>query len=579
MPGFFVSDHQIQIGLQNARPDYCVQERLSLQGQTVARHTLKKFMADKAFCQDDDFVYVLDGVVLNKKALFEKYGADDMQSLLRNMYLASGETFFSELRGPFSGAFFDKMQKKWLVFTNHIGDHPIFYYLEEGFFCAGSQINYLLDACRAAGKKLTFDESAAYQMLTFAFMADDSTYAKQIKRLRGGTYLVVTDGKAEVKEYHIFRKDPRRFADKTDEELVEILDKGFRHAVELEYDKDREYGYRHLADLSGGLDSRMNVWVAHEVGNAHLQCITYCQANTMDERIAKEIAEHWGDELLVKPLNDVSFLYDIDRIVALNAGLSLYSGITGGLRMLESLNTDRYGMEHTGMVGDVVIGAWEVKKKRGKLVFPSGKYSEKLKDRLTEQVKTHHRNFQDDDLYLMYVRGFQGAANTHLIRQNFTEVASPFLNADFMQLCMDIPLERRRNHRLYKKWIISKYPQAAAYRWERTGAPVRTPRIVEILSKLMVKGPQKLLRMLGLAAMVKNCMDPFDHWLTVNEDLREYLDAYAETGFGRTGDAFPERLTEDMKNLYATGTAVEKTMVLTVLGSYKLYFGDEQERE
>lgn len=31
------------------------------------------------------------------------------------------------------------------------------------------------------------------------------------------------------------------------------VDRRFRHAVQLECEKDREYGYRHLTDLSGGL--------------------------------------------------------------------------------------------------------------------------------------------------------------------------------------------------------------------------------------------------------------------------------------------------------------------------------------
>lgn len=34
---------------------------------------------------------------------------------------------------------------------------------------------------------------------------------------------------------------------------------------------------------------------------------------------------------------------------------------------------------------------------------------------------------------------------------------------------MSIPLEYRMNHVLYKKWILSKYPDAAKFRWEKTG--------------------------------------------------------------------------------------------------------------
>lgn len=44
-------------------------------------------------------------------------------------------------------------------------------------------------------------------------------------------------------------------------DLIDMLDEKFRAVVKLEFDKDIEYGYKYLVDLSGGLDSRMTSWV------------------------------------------------------------------------------------------------------------------------------------------------------------------------------------------------------------------------------------------------------------------------------------------------------------------------------
>lgn len=571
MPGFFISNKKIKIELHNMYPENCKADSIEQKEQTIMRNTLDKFMMDKAFDEDNQYICILDGVLLNKRFLFKKYKVDTVEQLIKTLYELNGETYFKEFRGSFSGALFDKGKKKWIVFTNQIGDHPIFYYFSSNYFYAGSQVNYIIEACNVSNGKLTFDESAAYQMLTFAFMVDNSTFAKEIKRLRGGTYLVFCDGIMQIKEYFTFHKHQNRFENISETELIETIDQGFKKAVKLEYDKDDEYNYKHLCDLSGGLDSRMNMWVAHEISLRHMQCLTYCQANYLDEIIAKEIAQYWNDELLVKPLDDVSFMYDIDKIIQMNGGLSLYAGITGGMRMLESLNQNIYGVEHTGMIGDVVVGSFLLSKKNGIERYPSGRYSEKLVSHLPKTVCDYHKAFDDEEIYLMYVRCFHGAVNTHLIRQNYTEVASPFLDVDFLQLCLDIPADKRMNHKLYKKWIISKYPEAAKYRWEKTGALITESRMVGKLRRLVIKGPQKLMRMMGKDYLIHKGMNPLDYWLKKNQELQRYLDMYVEGCLASIKKEVTPKLYEDMRNLYRSGNVFEKSMVITVLGSFKLY--------
>lgn len=537
------------------------------------RHTLDKFMNDKAFVETDKLIIIVEGYLLNKAELFGAYAADSVASLAEQMYYHNGEQFFSEFRGAFSGVLYDKSKKVWLVFTNQSGDNALFYSYADTQFFAGSQVNYVIDACKAVKWPLTFDEEAAYQMLTFAFMADDSTYAKEIKRLRGGTYLRISEAGVELKEYHRFEKHPDRFSGKTEDELIEEIDKSFRYAVELEYRKDEEYGYRHLTDMSGGLDSRMNAWVAHSIKPRHLQLITYCKANYLDELISKEIANYWKDELLAKTLDDASFLYDIDEIVALNGGLSLYSGITGGKRMLESLNTEQYGLEHTGMIGDVVIGSFCRDYTDIKHQWPTGMYSEHFSERLNKTRFQYQDSYYDHEIYLIYSRGFQGAGNTIQIRKNFTEVAAPFMYPEFLQLCLDIPVGLRAQHKLYKKWIIAKYPDASAFRWEKTQGKITEKGLTAGLRKLVTHGPNKLCRMLGKASKISTGMNPLDYFIAHNKDLFDYLNNYAHEGFERLPKSISKQLVEDMRKLYYTGTVNEKTMVLTVLSSVKYYFG------
>lgn len=573
MPGFFVSNRRVKVELRNRYPERCVQEELNSAEVTAKRNTLNKFMLDKSLAEADDCIVIMEGYLLNKLALFEQYGVDNVADLAATMYRKKGDAFFSEFRGGFAGALCDKKLDKWLVFTNQSGDNPVFYAKTADGFYAGSQVNYVVDACKSAGVSLTFDESAAYQMLTYAFMTNDVTFSREIKRLRGGTYLYFQGGEGCVKTYHTFKKDPSRFASCTEDEMIEQIDRAFRAAVKLEYDKDREYGYEHLTDISGGLDSRMTTWVPYEMGYNPIQLLTYCKANYADELIAKEIAGYWKAPLLVKPLDDAAFLYDIDEVTFLNGGLSLYSAISGGNHMLRSMNMDRYGVEHTGMNGDVILGSWYRKVDDGQRRWPTGRYSNKLSHRLPESVLRYVESFDDHEIFMWYTRGFQGMANTYQIRKNYTEASSPFMNVEFMQVCMDIPVQYRMGHGIYKKWILAKYPQAAQFKWEKTNAKITESKLVGKLRHIFTNGPKKLLRMMGKASAISTVMVPFEYFLARNEKLRAYRDRYFEEGIAQLPISLPEQLKTDMRELYQTGTANEQSMVLTVLAAVKLYFG------
>lgn len=567
MPGFFSSSMPSKIYLNNKYPERCISETLIDEKITIKRNTLNKFMRDKAFLNNSSFACVSEGVILNLAHLLLEYKVSTINELIPCMYAKEGEAFFSKFIGSFAGVLYDKNKSLWIIWTNQVGDKPVFYYANTELM-AGSQVNYLIDAVRECGRQLSFDEQAAYQMLTFGFMEGDDTYAKEIKRLRGGQYLRYQYGKIDIKEYYSIQKQENRFKGCSQEEIIEKFDSLIRKASQLEYAKDDEYGYLHLADLSGGLDARMNMWVSHTVAQKHIQFITYGKANYLDELIAKQLAAFWNDEILIKPLDDVSFLYDIDDIVFLNAGLSLYSGITGGKRMLEQLNMEQYGIEHTGQLNGGIIGSYLTAIGGGK--EPTGMYSEKLSDRL---VNLHRDEYPDHEIYLLYTRGFRGVMNTQMIRSNYTEAYSTSTNPEVMSFCLDIPLKMRMNHSFYKEWILQKYPDAANYKWEKINAKITDGRLILLLRKYLIRAPRKFVRLLRRQQYINTGMNPLDYWLSRNEDLRNYLDTYEKSGYSYMPDGASEQLIRDMKQLYKTGTVSEKTMVLTVLASVKLYFG------
>lgn len=570
MPGFFVSNEQCKTNLYNLFPERCVAETLALPDGTVCRNTLHAFMQDKAFFSDDIGAIVSEGVLLNKMELFQKYGREDVNSLLRCMYDVRGEDFVLELSGPFSCALYIRSKELWLIYTNPIGDQTVYYALSGNRFYAGSQVNYVLDACKENGCPLTLDTQAAYEMLTFGYMESDRTYAAEVRRLRGGTYLRVCRGQAEIREYHRFEKHPERFAGKSEAEILEELDGAFRRAVELEYAKDEEYGLRHFAEISGGMDARMSMWVAHTAKPRHIQLLTYGMSDYLDERYSKRIAAHWQDELFIKTINDGSFFHDIDSNTFMLGGLSSYVGITGGRRALEALNTSMFGLDHTGQIGDAVIGCFCRSREEMLCGLPRKRNSERLSSRL--EKSDYHDSFSDHELYLIYTRAFQGACNTHQLRRNFIEPVSPFMDTYFLQLCMDIPMEMRTNRKLYNRWVIQFYPAAAEIPWEGTGGKITDNALQKAWHRLKKRGPDKMLELLGKGEKAHFGMNPLDYLSQKGMPQREHQDTYERKAFDTLPVALPDILKKDMEELYAVGSAGERCLVLTVLSALRLYF-------
>ena len=128
MPGFFgtISPENTVSPDIPVRPGL-VHERKQWQGNVLERHTPDRFMKDKPFFENEDYLILAEGVVLNRRHLQDKYNLEGFDETMVRMYHEFGEAFFNQFRGSFSGVFIDKKKDLCLVYTNHIGDKQVFY--------------------------------------------------------------------------------------------------------------------------------------------------------------------------------------------------------------------------------------------------------------------------------------------------------------------------------------------------------------------------------------------------------------------------------------------------------------------
>lgn len=532
------------------------------------KNLLNKFPEDIVYAQVEDFDCFFDGYILDKQELCSKYG----EKHWKNVFIKNCKNHIIEddYRGGFCG--FVAYEEETICFTDHLGNRPIYYYYQNNRLIISNNIGYIIEALRKNEVEPAFDENAAKYLISFGAMPDDTTFVRDVKRVLPGYKLYFKNNQVIKERY--YQIDNRKILKGiTENEAIEMLDVAFRRAIKREFDKDKEYGYRHLVDLSGGLDSRMVTWVAHDMGYTNQLNVTYSRSGYLDQKISQQIALDLKHQYLFSPLDDCNWVYDLDEIVKMNNGAALYTGITGGSRMLSLLDRRCFGLEHTGMVGDVIPSSFYKDETiaYGNPCFDLHRYSNRLSYGFDEKILKEYPN---QEIFALHTRGILCAASSYIIRQKYVETSSPFLDVDFVNTCMSLPFEYRKKHYIYLKWMEKKYPQATEYGWEKWGGV--KPKLSHIKYRRFVTA-KRLLRMKADSIFKRanrDNMAPFDCWYENDKQISSYYHEY----YTQNIELIPvsDNIRKDMKTLYEEGTATEKSMVLTVLGIYKNYFKESE---
>ena len=530
------------------------------------KNLLNKFPGDIVDAQGTDFDSFFDGYILSKSEICQKYGEDNWE----NTFIKNCDNHIIEedYRGAFCGFALFHEKNEIVCFADQVGNRSLYYFCEDDKLIIASRMDYILEVLNSEKIHYELDVNAVKYMLTFGAMIDDTTFVKSVKRVLPGHKVSFKDGNVTQMVYYQMDNQKIR-SDISENEAVELIDQAFRTAVKREFEKDKEYGYRHLVNLSGGLDSRMVCWVAHTMGYTEQLNTTYCRKGYLDHKIAERIAMDLKHQYLFMPLDDCNWVYDMDEIVHKNNGAALYTGIGGGNRMLSLLDTSQFGIEHTGMVGDVIPSSFYSEKEtaHGNPRFDLHLYSNKIHYNYDSKILDQYPN---QEIFALYTRGLLCAESSYMIRQCYVETGSPFLDVDFLNVCLSLPFEYRKKHHIYLKWIEQKYPEAANYGWEKWGgvkpkeSHIKYRRLVTI-KRLLQRKTDKILKRYN-----QDNMNPLDYWYSKNEGLQRLYQDYYQQLIEQI--EVPEEIRNDMKKVFCEGTVSEKSMVLTILAAYKNYF-------
>ncbi|NFN94090.1 MULTISPECIES: hypothetical protein [unclassified Clostridium] len=566
MPGFLYINNNnninIDIEIKSLNKNLVIDE-MKHENIYLKRFTNNKFLNDKLFFQDNESIVVIDGVILNLSKLREDN--EDNFSLVKRLYKKYGNDFFKYFKGEFSGLLYDKIEKKTIVYTNQIGSKNIFYYKNENCFIVSSELKVIVQVLKKLKIKYSINEFGCQCLLTYGYMLEDITLINEITKLTAGNYLTYKNRELEKINYFRLQNEPYLKEDK--DEIIENLDKLFREAVRIQFNKDDEYNYKYIAPLSGGLDSRMTVMVANELGFNDCLNVTCSQNDYLDEKIAKKIASDINNKWLFFSLNNGNYLKNIDECLICNDGMALYSGSAHVLEMFKNINFRRYGIYHSGQIGDAVLGSFLSSPNKNKPSINDGAYSNLIIRNMENQLKEIIKNYDSEEIFKFYNRAFNGTFNGDWTINQFTESASPFCDIDFLQYALRIPPKYKYKEKIYIEWILKKYPNIAKYKWERTGIkPTLFNNKVRIYAY-----SEKMIRKIFVKK--QRSMNPFDDWYKENTQLKTYVNQYLIDNI-QLLSSYPD-LLNNCNYLIEKGSLIEKTQVMTLLGAIKLFIKDE----
>lgn len=150
------------------------------------------------------------------------------------------------LRGMFSFAIWDKQKKKLFIARDRTGQKPLVYWHDNNRFAFASELRSLLVA---PWIKREVDPESLNLYLSFLYVPAPKTMFRNVKKLLPAHYLILENGKLEIKKYWSLKAkvEPRKTIQDYQQGIIEHLDE----SVKLRLVSDVPIG----VFLSGGIDS------------------------------------------------------------------------------------------------------------------------------------------------------------------------------------------------------------------------------------------------------------------------------------------------------------------------------------
>lgn len=523
----------------------------------VRRKTIDKFIDDKLFFESDNLVFCIEGVIYNFEELREKN--EDRQRMLERLYRLYAGDMIKKLKGNFSMMLFDKLNEKLYLFSDHISFRPIYYYDDNHTILFSTDLAWLYDSLEKNHLKKELDADAAFSLLSHGYMLGEQTLERNTKKILAGQYIEFTQNSRKCKNYFSF--SAQEITDLSSDRLLDIADKKFSEAIKRIYEKDREYGYKHVCTISGGLDSRSILFVSNSLGYKEQVAITMAESNTLDFKIAAQICRDLNIEHIFYALDTGKHLYCLDEAIEGNGGTITYQGFTHILRLFELVALNNYGAIHTGGIGDMIFGGHNIIEYERKPEITDGAFSKRLVGEISKEFKEEVLSRCKSSFEFIFCnRALNSAVNGSFASNYYTESSSAFLDKDFLEFMLEVPAKYKADSKFYIQWMKKCHPEMCQYKWEKYNALTTAGKVGRFVGGAGRKLQRDLLK--------KNfSMNPYALWYEKYEGIRKMYDEIYDSNISLITN---DRIKKNIELLWG-GTITEKMQIITLLKAVERY--------
>ncbi len=475
---------------------------------------------DSYLYQDQNTLACFDGILANSQSLIDSYGSKGIKGLLERVLLVQDTSMPRHFFGQFTCmSFHAKEKERGIFFGNQMGSARLYYWHQENRLVVSNSLAMVVAILRHNQVQCHVNELGLRMLLVYGYtLADFSTIA-QIKHLEAGKILEWESGTLKVSEYHNYHTEA---SSAKVHQALPILNDLFKEALGHIRSWDLQHHKKHLAFLSGGLDSRMAVYTAVNLGFKGLSVLNFSQSGYRDNRIAMKIAQNLKLNYHLYPLDQGKYLVDAHEAIFYNEGQVVYHGAAHLEAALKSMNLDDYGVIVSGQVGDLVLGSFLSMPRHEKA--GTGKKGISLNPQddpeLEDAIRQITPKYPNHEIYALYNRGINASSNGDLACYKQGHSLSPFMYPPFADFCLSLDPKIRYNNHLYFKWISTYQSQAAKVPWEKTGiAPSFGTKAFTLA--IFARRIREKMALMGLLKQ-KN-MNPFERWLKEDASLAKSL--------------------------------------------------------
>jgi len=456
-----------------------------------------KFPQEKVNFEDAQYLIHFDGVLLNSEQLKKELGCSDNRTIIAKLYERHGSGLVLHAKGTYSLVLWDKKKQIILVTNDLLSKRSLYYHCSQDTLYYASSYYDLLNKLKNTGFIPKIETSSIQEMIDYGFLIGNKTYLKNVFYLEAFESLLLDLRHNSIKVIH---HQPKIFTIPNNEkDIIQQFDILFSSAVDMQFKKNIEYGYRQCLTLSGGMDSRSCLLKAVKLGySKDILCFNYSQSGSVDYKVSLEIATNLGLDYLFYPMDAAVFIDRLDENMKCNECQQGCIGSTGARTMATTLNTSNLGIINIGICGGELMGDLIFQKETGML--------NKMKRRFVFSNTFSSEYFFDKQTLLNHLRGCQNFVYMFIDK---CECISPFMDEDVFMFVSQIDPIFLANRSLYKKWMMQYIPNN--YITTHLYGSITVSPLNVLFSKISNK-IQK--RVMGFSEIQ---MNPIDHWFKMQK--------------------------------------------------------------